>query len=200
VQSADKREQYDQVLVTSSPAGLARLVPSLPQPYLSGLFSLKHMGALVLILAIRHPLSKEGYYWFNLPKKEGFPFLALVEHTNFLSPEHYGGDHLLYCGDYLEQGHEHFKMEKAELLNRFLPSLRRINPDFSEDWIRASWLWKADYAQPVPLINHSRNIPAIKTPLHGLYFASMGQVYPWDRGTNFAVEIARKAVGLMEKD
>jgi protoporphyrinogen oxidase len=200
VQSADKREQYDQVLVTSSPSGLARLVPSLPQQYLSGLFSLKHMGALVLILAIRHPLSKEGYYWFNLPKKEGFPFLALVEHTNFLSPEHYGGDHLLYCGDYLEQGHEHFNMEKAELLNRFLPSLRRINPDFSGDWIRASWLWKADYAQPVPLINHSRNIPAINTPLHGLYFASMSQVYPWDRGTNFAVEIARKAVGLMEQD
>ncbi len=200
VHSAGKREAYDQVLVTTSPAGLARLVPSLPQNYLSGLFTLKHMGALVLILAIKHPLSKEGYYWFNLPKKEGFPFLALVEHTNFLSPEHYGGDHLLYCGDYLDQGHEYFKLDKAELINRFLPNLQRINPEFSADWIRASWVWKTDYAQPVPLINHSTNIPAIETPLQGLYFASMSQVYPWDRGTNFAVEIARKAVGLMEKD
>ena len=46
---------------------------------------------------------------------------------------------------------------------------------------------------PVPLVNHSRNIPAIQTPLPGLYFASMSQVYPWDRGTNFAVEIGRRA-------
>jgi hypothetical protein len=66
--------------------------------------------------------------------------------------------------------------------------------------VRASWLWKTDYAQPIPLLNHSRNIPAIRTPIKGLYFASMSQVYPWDRGTNFAVQIARKAAGLMLAD
>ncbi len=200
VQYDTRNEAFDQVLITTSPAGLARLVPSLPEHYLTGLLNLKHLGALVLILAIRHPLSKEGYYWFNLPKREGFPFLALVEHTNFLPPEHYGGDHILYCGDYLDQGHEYFRLDKSELLKRFLPSLQRINPDFSEDWIRDTWLWKADYAQPVPLVNHSKNIPAIQTPLKGLYFASMSQVYPWDRGTNFAAEIARKAVALMQED
>ena len=155
------------------------------------------MGALVLILAIKHPLSKEGYYWFNLPKKEGFPFLALVEHTNFLSPEHYGGDHLLYCGEF-DQGHEYFKLDKAELINRFLPTRADQSRVFC-GLDRALWVWKTDYSQPVPLINHSTNIPAIETPLQGLYFASMSQVYPWDRGTNFAVEIARKAVGLIRK-
>jgi hypothetical protein len=49
----------------------------------------------------------------------------------------------------------------------------------------------------VPLINHSQNIPAIQTPIEGLYFASMSQVYPWDRGTNFAVEIGRRAARMM---
>jgi hypothetical protein len=53
------------------------------------------------------------------------------------------------------------------------------------------------YGQPVPLINHSQNIPAIATPIEGLYFASMSQVYPWDRGTNFAVEIGRRAAREM---
>jgi hypothetical protein len=51
----------------------------------------------------------------------------------------------------------------------------------------------------VPLINHSRNIPAIKTPVKGIFFASMSQVYPWDRGTNFAVEIGRKAAKLIQE-
>jgi len=46
-------------------------------------------------------------------------------------------------------------------------------------------------------VNHSKNIPAIKTPVPGVYFASMSQVYPWDRGTNFAVEIGRRAARMM---
>jgi hypothetical protein len=47
-------------------------------------------------------------------------------------------------------------------------------------------------------VNHSKNISEIQTPIEGLYFASMSQVYPWDRGTNFAVEIGRKAARLMK--
>jgi protoporphyrinogen oxidase len=190
-------QRFDQVLVTSSPTQLARLAPALPPSYLEGLLSLKSMGAVVMTLALKHPLSPEGYYWYNLPKSAGFPFLALVEHTNFLKPEYFGGDHIIYAGDYLEPEHEYFQLSQEQLLERFLPGLVRINPAFKPDWVRKTWLYRTSYAQPVPLVNHSRNIPAIQTPLPGLYFASMSQVYPWDRGTNFAVEIGRKAAGLM---
>jgi protoporphyrinogen oxidase len=88
-------------------------------------------------------------------------------------------------------------MEKEDILAKFLPHLSKFNPDFSPDWIKKTWLFRTRYAQPVPLINHSRNIPAIQTPIPGLYFASMSQVYPWDRGTNFAVEIGRRAAQMM---
>jgi protoporphyrinogen oxidase len=186
--------------VTTSPALLAQLAPSLPDRYLRGLLDLKSMGAVVLILALHRQLSREGYYWFNIPKSAGFPFLALVEHTNFVSPEHFNGDHLIYIGDYLEQGHEYFSLTREQLLERFLPHLPRFNPDFSPDWIREAWLFRTNYAQPVPEVNHSRNIPDIRTPLTGLYFASMSQVYPWDRGTNFAVEIGRRAARMMIED
>jgi hypothetical protein len=66
--------------------------------------------------------------------------------------------------------------------------------------VRKTWLYRTPYAQPVPLVNHSKNIPSIETPVKGVYFASMSQVYPWDRGTNFAVEIGRKAALLMLKN
>jgi len=78
---------------------------------------------VVMVLALSRRLT--DYYWFNLPKEAGFPFLALVEHTNFLPPEHYGGDHLVYCGDYLEPDHEFFRLSPEALLERFLPSLER---------------------------------------------------------------------------
>ncbi len=192
-----EKEAFDKVLVTTSPSLLAKLAPQLPESYLKGLLGLKSMGAVVMVLALKHQLSEEGYYWFNLPKAAGYPFLALVVHTNFVSPEHFGGDHIVYAGDYLELGHEYFSLSDEELLSRFEPSFKKFNPKFERDWIKKIWVFRTNYAQPVPLVNHSRNIPEIPTPVEGLYFASMSQVYPWDRGTNFAVEIGRRAARLM---
>jgi protoporphyrinogen oxidase len=194
---ADKKESYDKVLVTTSPNLMARLCPDLPGSYLKGLLELKSMGAVVMVLALKRQLSEQGYYWFNLPKEAGYPMLALVEHTNFIGPEHFGGDHIVYAGDYLEAGHEYFSMSDGQLLERFIPAFKKFNPAFEKDWVKKVWVFKTNYAQPVPLVDHSKNIPAIETPIKGLYFASMSQVYPWDRGTNFAVEIGRRAARMM---
>ncbi len=198
VVESEKPESFDKVLVTTSPALLARLAPQLPESYLKGLLELKSMGAVVMIVSLKHQLSDQGYYWFNLPKEAGYPFLALVEHTNFVGPEHFGGDHIVYAGDYLEVEHEYFKLSDQQLLERFLPAFKKINPGFEKDWVKKVWVFKTNYAQPVPLLNHSKNIPPVETPVEGLYFASMSQVYPWDRGTNFAVEIGRRAARLMQ--
>ncbi|GAB4501927.1 MAG: NAD(P)/FAD-dependent oxidoreductase [Anaerolineales bacterium] len=190
-------EQADKVLITLSPGMAAKLIPSLPADYLQGLLNLKSMGAVVLLLSLKQPLSREGYYWYNIPKSAGFPFLAVVEHTNFVLPEHFGGDHLVYVGDYLEPEHEHFSLSAEQLLEKFAPHLKKFNPNFEPGWVKKAWIFRTAYAQPVPLVNHSQNIPAIKTPLEGVFLASMSQVYPWDRGTNFAVEIGRRAAKEM---
>jgi protoporphyrinogen oxidase len=197
VETANDRAYFNQLLATTSPELLARLAPALPPDYLHGLLSLKSMGAVVMVLALKQRLSEEGYYWYNIPKSAGFPFLAVVEHTNFVPKEKFGGDHIVYIGDYLEPSHEFFQLSQDQLLQLFLPSLPRFNPKFTPDWVRKTWLFRTTYAQPVPLVNHSMNIPTIETPINGLYFASMSQVYPWDRGTNFAVEIGRRAARIM---
>jgi protoporphyrinogen oxidase len=122
-----------------------------------------------------------------------------VEHTNYIDRQHYGGDHIIYCGDYVNPDHPYMTMSQADLLVAFYRVHSKINPDFKPEWVRQSWLFRASYAQPVPFVNHSRAIPAIQTPIPGLYFASMSQVYPWDRGTNFAVEIGRRAATLISE-
>ncbi len=196
----------DQVLCTAGPGLFARIVPDLPEEYAAKVKGLRSIGALALILALDRQLMTDGTYWLNLPARSPnkdenpFPFLALVEHTNYLPKEHFGGDHIVYLGDYLPPDHEFFKMSEEEIVARFLPPLRRVNPDFSPEWIRKRWLFRVPYAQPVPFVNHSQHLPAIRTPIRGLYFASMSQVYPWDRGTNYAVEICRRAVRMMLSD
>jgi protoporphyrinogen oxidase len=189
---------YDRCLATTSPSLLQRLAPGLPDDYLSQLARLKSMGAVVAVLALKEQLLEQTY-WLNLPAdtpdkaQSEFPFLALVEQTNYIDKKHYGGDHLIYCGDYVTPDHRYFEMEKEELVQLFAGHLQKFNPNFKPDWIRKSWLFRERYAQPVPELNHSENIPDIQTPIPNLFFASMSQVYPWDRGTNFAVEIGRLA-------
>jgi len=182
---------FDAVIATVSPSLLTRLAPDLPPAYLAQLGQLKSMGAVVMTLALKQSLMKD-VYWLNIPKAEGFPFLALVEHTNYMETAHYGGDHIIYLGDYLDPSHPYFSMSNQQLLDIFLPALARVNPDFRPDWVREAWVHKATYAQPVPPVNYSALIPPLQTPIPGLFFASMSQVYPWDRGTNYAVEIGRQ--------
>ncbi len=199
VDSAGEAVAYDAVICTSSPALMAHLAPDLPPAYSEKLRRLKSMGAVVLVLALDRQLSP-GIYWHNLPKEAGFPFLAMIEQTNFVSAEHYGGNHMIYCCDYQGPDHELFRLSKEELLARFVPSLTRFNAAFEPGWIRDAWVWKAPYAQPIPAVNHAANVPDLRTPVKGLYFASMSQVYPWDRGTNYAVEIGRRVAGLVIED
>ncbi len=198
VEALTEQHAFDAVICTSSPALTARMIPALPETYAEKLRSLRSLGAVVLIVALDRPLTR--YYWHNLPKSAGFPFLALVEHTNFVPAEHFGGDHLVYCGDYLDPSHEYFRLSREELLDRFLAAFPRFNPHFERSWVRGSWLWRTTYAQPIPPVCHSQNIPDLRTPIRGLYFASMSQVYPWDRGTNYAVALGRKVAAMLLED
>ncbi len=190
INSAHGQQRFDAVIVTGSPTILSKLAPRLPESYLGKLSQLRSMGAVVMTIALKQPLTG-GIYWINMLKSE-FPFLSLVEHTNFIPATYYGGDHLIYCGDYLEPSHEYFQLSKEALLERFKPALRKVNPAFQDDWVRDCWLHREPYAQPIVTVGHSVNIPPLATPLTGLFWASMSQVYPWDRGTNFAVELGRK--------
>lgn len=191
--------RFDRVLCTVSPGLMQRLTPALPAAYLGQLVRLKSLGAVVLTVALDRKLTKD-LYWISLPKREGIPFLALVEHTNMIDPVHYAGDHLVYLGDYLAADHPYFDLSAEALLDEFTPHLIQFNPAFRREWITGAWVHKAKYAQPVPVSGYLEVIPSLRTPLPGLYFASMSQVYPWDRGTNYAVELGRKVAALIAAD
>jgi protoporphyrinogen oxidase len=190
---------YDIVLSTVSPGLMQQLAPDLPTNYLSQLGKLKSMGAIVMTVALDRQLMRDTY-WVNVPKSANMPFLALVEHTNMIDSTYYAGDHLLYIGNYLDVDHRYFSMRVDELLTEFLPHFSKFNPDFQPGWVTGAWVHKAKYAQPVPPVGYADMIPAIRTPVPGLYFASMSQVYPWDRGTNYAVEMGRKVAEMIQTD
>jgi protoporphyrinogen oxidase len=206
ITAAGQVMDFDAAISTSSPLATLKLAPDMSGPYADNLRSLRSIGAVVLILALKHQLLTDGTYWLNLPasspnkNKSEFPFVALVEHTNYIDPAHYGGVHIIYAGDYVATDHDYFKLSEDELAERFIGVLKTFNPEFTPDWIRKRWVFRAPYAQPIPFVNHSRNIPDLRTSIPGLYLANMSQVYPQDRGTNYAVQIGRQAAARLLTD
>jgi protoporphyrinogen oxidase len=198
-----RTHQFDRVISTMSPATMLRAIEGLAKtPYGKQMSALHSIGAICVVLALKESLLTDGTYWLNLPATSPdksvsqFPFLALVEHTNWMDKKHYNGDTLVYCGDYVPADHEYFKINEEELVERFVKALPTFNSSFKREWIRKWWVWRAPYAQPVPGVNHSQNIPPLQTPLQGVYWASMSQVYPYDRGTNYAVELGRRVAKM----
>ncbi len=124
---------FDRVVVTTGPHLLARLAPELP-PSTWRRWALPYLGAIVAVVALDRPLM-ERVYWLNMDKRE-FPFLACVEHTNFVDAAHYGGQRLVYVGDYLAPDHRAFGLTDEELLDEWLPSLAAVNPAFDRSWVQ----------------------------------------------------------------
>jgi len=157
------------------------------------------VGALNLILFLKEPFLTDGTYWLNINDPD-FPFVAVVEHTNFIDKKHYGGGHILYLGGYYPQDHRYFQMSKEEILADFLPYLKQINPTLSKFSIFNFQFTKSLYAQPVIPVNYSKMIPSMKMDNPRFFRANMQMVYPWDRGLNYAIELGQKVAGEVVKN
>ena len=183
-------ERYDAVLATVPNDVFERLAPGLPAEYLSRLRSIEYFAALCLLLELDRRFSP--YYWTNVADRD-LPFVGLIEQTNFVEPEAYGGRRFLYVANYLEHGHPWLSLGVDELLGVYEPGLRRVNPGFSRDWIVDSWLFREPAAQPIVTVGYHERIPPLRTGLANLVLANTTQVYPEDRGTNYAVRLGEDA-------
>jgi protoporphyrinogen oxidase len=179
----------DRVVSTLAVALTCRLVRELPEAYRSRHASGTAYGAHCLVLALDRPLTSA--YWVNV-NDPGYPFMALVEHTNYVPPTEYGGRHLVYLGNYRPMDDPLLRTPTPEVVAQFAPHLARINPAFSPDWITDAWSFAAPFAQPIVTTDYREHIPPFETPVPGLFVASMFQVYPHDRGQNYSIDLANR--------
>lgn len=186
----DHSEVFDRILLTVPTPLATKIIPKLPHSYTKGLTSIPHLFAQTLILETDKPILQD-VYWLNVTDRT-FPFLAAVAHTNFMDKKQYGNHHLTYFGNYLPMNHSYLKMDKKQLLKEFMPFIKRLSPDTGYR-ILNTYMFIGPFAQPVHELHYSQKIPTITTPIRGIYLANMDFVYPWDRGTNYAVELGLRA-------
>ena len=84
-------------------------------------------------------------------------------------------------------------MDANELLARYAPGLRKVNPEFDPSWVKARWRFCEPAGQPVVTVGYRERIPPLDTAVPGLVLANTTQIYPEDRGTNYAVRLGEDA-------
>lgn len=190
VRTADGTIRAGSVLLTLALPQIADLLePHVGGDYVAGLRRIEYLANICLVLELDRSLSET--YWLNV-NDPSFPFVGVIEHTNFEPPSSYGGRHIVYLSKYLPESDVLYRMTDDDVLDYALPHLKRMFPDFSREWLRKHHVWRARFSQPIAEPNYSRLIPAEKSPIDNVLITSMAQIYPEDRGTNYAVREGRR--------
>jgi protoporphyrinogen oxidase len=181
----------DAVLATPALPIIADLVePHAAPEYSASLRRIQYLANICIVLELDRSLSDT--YWLNV-NDPGFPFVGVIEHTNFEPAESYGGRRLVYLSKYLPETDELYRMPDDEVVRFCVRHLQRMFPALAPEWILAAHVWRARYSQPIVVRRYGALIPSFETPLRNLYLSTMAQVYPEDRGTNYAIREGRIA-------
>ena len=193
--SSKKNVKYDIVISTAPYQVLDKLI-DLDQNIKNSMNKVEYMSAIVMILTLNNSLSE--YYWLSIAENN-FPFLGIIEHTNLIPKEKYSDNNILYITNYVENDNKLLKYSYEELIDIYTPYLKKINNKFNKDWILEHKFNKINYAQPIIPVNYSKIIIPLKLSIKGLYSGNTAQIYPEDRGTNYAVDLGNKITNLIIK-
>ncbi len=154
----------------------------------------EYFGAVCTILELNQSFS--NIYWMNVAD-EGFPFGGVIEHTNFIPKEQYNGSHIVYLSRYFAMSEELAEMNENEIKDLMIPPLKKINSNFSEEWIKNVFVFKTNTAATVCDLNFSQKVQNCQTDTKNLYLANMVHIYPDERSTNNSIRVAAEACKKM---
>jgi protoporphyrinogen oxidase len=198
VSTNQNKYEFDYLLLAvSMPVGLQ--IFNFPDEYKEKHKHHKYIGAQYFVLELNNSFLNDGTYWLNINESD-FPFMMIAEHTNFVDKKNYNNKHMIWVGKYLDYDNPLWQLSEEEYLDKIFPYLKKINSRFDKSWIYRSFFTRFKNAQPVIPINYSKTIPELKTPVKNVYIASMNHIYPWDRGTNNALNLGHNAAQLIKED
>ncbi|OGL34600.1 hypothetical protein A3F65_00690 [Candidatus Saccharibacteria bacterium RIFCSPHIGHO2_12_FULL_47_16b] len=195
---SSKPEIYNVCLVTTPSHIFAKLIESNRQAkpsYINKLKSIDYLGARLLIFSSNQDISE--YYWHNI-NDVNLPFLVFINHTKLVGKDLYNNKNVYYIGVYLPHDHRFFNLDDRKLEKLWFDGLKQIFPNFKESEIREKHHFRFANAQHIVDVGYSKKIPLHETPLPNIYLANFSQVYPEDRGTNYAVRDGQRIADIIK--
>jgi protoporphyrinogen oxidase len=189
-------DSFDAVLSTPAPSVLASLAPGLPEPWRSTALHQDYSSILCTTLVLKRSLSPIYWMWISDPQ---VPFSGLIEHTNYIPASEYQGRSIAYISHYTYTDEPIFRMSSSEVMGQYLPQLKRMSPGFDESWIEKRVFAHDRFAQPIVGVGFADQLLPYATPVPGLFSSAMSQVFPEDRGTNYAVRAGNQAADVIDE-
>ena len=154
----------------------------------------KYIGAKTLIMETKKKMT--NYYWLNMADEE-FPFCGIIDYHNM---ENFEAKNVIYISNYLDTSTDLYKMNKEQLLDTYLPYLKKVSNDFDKKDIIKYEVIDEEYAQPIIEVNYSNQLLENKLSEKGLYICTLPQIYPEDRGVNYAIRSGYKLADEIIKE
>jgi protoporphyrinogen oxidase len=190
---------FDFCIFTGPSPAFARLLPAGDafNDYSRQLRSIEYLGAICLVFTSDQQLG--DYYWVNVNEPDA-PFLVFLNHTRLAGRKLYGGKHVYYIGAYLPPDGSRFALSDDELARLWFGYLLKMFPEFDERQVSERHVFRFRAAQHIVDVDYERKIPDYRTPLPGVFLANFSQVFPEDRGTNFAVREGFKIAEMVRRE
>lgn len=201
IETKNGKTEYDKVLLTT-PCGVAdRLLSDYHdthKEYFEKLRSIDYLDAAILLFATDKPISH--YYWHNINTPNS-PFVVFLSLTSLIGTEKFDGKHVYYIGDYIPGEHPYMHDTPEELTDKWFNALGSMFPAFDRSSVLESKVFRFKNAQHIVDVGFENKIVDYETPCDGVLLCNFSQIYPMDRGTNYAVRdgyrMADKLLALM---
>ena len=191
--------QFDLCLFTGPSGSLASLLPARSEleDYKHKLRSIEYLGAVCLVFVSDQEVG--DHYWLNI-HEEGAPFLLFINHTHLVGTDLYKGKHVYYIGCYHPPESPIFAKDDRELAKEWFDYLRTIYPHFDPARVSEQHVFKLKGAQHVVDTDYEEKIPDYRTPIKDVFLANYSQIFPEDRGSNFAVREGLKIARILQEE
>lgn len=200
VKTDSNEEKYDFVISTVSYDISRKILKELLTDEESRkMKDLKYTSAKTLLIYSKKQLTP--FYWINIGDTE-IPFGGIIEHTNMINSEKYDGTHIIYISNYMDKSDKLYQLDAEQLFDVYYKDLKKMNNHLEKEDILQVQCFEEEYAQPIITTNYSNKILDVQLEEKGIYMANMAQIYPEDRGINYAIkmgyEVAQKIINNKE--
>jgi len=188
IESANSRSGiYDNVVVTTAAPLAARIRSPLTKEEKNHLTCLRYQGIICASLLLRQPLA--DFYITNITD-DRIPYTAVIEMSSLVDRKYFGGKALVYLPKYVSSDSEMFSLADDQIEERFVAALERMYPRFRREDLLCFQVSRVKYLLPIPVLNYSRNLPAVSTSVPGLYILNSAHIVNGTLNINETVRLA----------
>ncbi|MEM9243842.1 MAG: NAD(P)/FAD-dependent oxidoreductase [Pseudomonadota bacterium] len=177
--------KFDAVISTVPLPYVSKLVPGLSDETRDQIDAIKNVGVACAIYKLKISLTKN--FWTNVSDAT-MEIPGVIEYSNLNN----NGNVILYVPYYMPKTHSKWGWRNDQFIGEINTYLKKINPQFNNDWIIDAHVSRYEFAQTVCTPNFYQQLPPMKSEIKNFFMADTAYYYPEDRSISESIQVGKK--------